>query len=284
MRGFLHEYHRQSAKSSGACWPIALAAGCWLTLLGCEPQAPANNPAKPAITREERIAAAQPQFPGPTKMVVYQPVFRWQDRPPSAQGTGFFAKAPNGKTVAVSSAHFLKRNGPPLLEAVWTSVITGERVAGTTKSWGSVGRAGTMNPEIDLRSDYLLMPVEDSVVPEEVLEFDLRSLPAVGERVWLPDKDPSAEIGHHNVAGTVTEATEKYLVVELDVVIKLQSQSGSPFLSQTTGKVLGTLSTADVSKQPAKIYLTPAAAIVQQLSKLDSFPELRDEVGLSMDD
>lgn len=267
------------------CWQVPLAAACCtLVFLGCESQSSQDNVSKPKPSKEERTAAAQPRFPGPEKMVVYQPVFFWEDGKQSAQGTGFFAKAPNGKLVAVSSAHFLKRNGPPLLGAVWLNNATGKGIAKASTSWGSVGRAGTMQPEMDLRSDYLLLPIDDAVKPEEVLEFDLRSLPNEGERVWLPNKDESAEKGHHNVAGTVTEATENYIVVELDVPIKLQSQSGSPFISQDTGKVIGTLSTANPNVKPLKIYLTPAEAILRQLAKQDSFPKLRDEVGLAMDE
>ena len=269
----------------GRCWQVPLAAACYaLLLLGCEPQPPLDNAAKSKPSKAERTAAAQPRFPGPTTMVVYQPVFRWKNGQSSAQGTGFFAKAPNGKIVAVSSAHYLQRNGPPLLEAAWCNVVTGEPVASASTSWGSVGSAGKMSPEINLRSDYLLLPVEDALKPEEVLEFDLRSMPKVGERVWLPDKKASTEIGHDNVAGTVTEATEKYIAVELDVAIKLQSQSGSPFLSQTTGRVIGTLSMANTSTNPPVIYLTPAEAILRQLAKPDLFPKLRDEVGISMDE
>ena len=44
------------------------------------------------------------------------------------------------------------------------------------------------------------------------------------------------------VTGTVVEADVKYVTVILDQPITLLSQSGSPIISQATGRVIGTLS------------------------------------------
>ncbi|MBY0526424.1 MAG: hypothetical protein K2R98_23725 [Gemmataceae bacterium] len=206
-------------------------------------------------------------------------MFVWQGADPTCQGTGFLAKAPNGKIAAVTSGHFLNRDGPRLTEARWLDVRTNEVAIRLTKSWGPPGGEGVTEPVVDLRGDYLLMPVDEKVADELVLELDTRKQPAVGERVWLPNKDSDAKLGYELVSGKVTEATEKYSTVELDRAIKLQSQSGSPFISQSTGKVIGTLSRAPGSEGKTVLVLAPARALVDALSREGNFPLLLDVIG-----
>ena len=122
-------------------------------------------------------------------------------------------------------------------------------------------------PEVDLRRDYLLMPADGTISDQLVLELDTRKKPEVGERVWLPNKDSEAKLGFVLVSGKVKEATEKYSVVELDRVIKLQSQSGSPIISQSTGKVIGTLSRAPGGEGKTVLSLAPARALFDALAR-----------------
>jgi hypothetical protein len=70
-------------------------------------------------------------------------------------------------------------------------------------------------------------------------------------------------------------------VVVLDKEIDLQSQSGSPVISQATGKVIGTLSGADLLRVPHKtcLILTPASGIVAALAQDKDFPELHTVTG-----
>jgi hypothetical protein len=206
-------------------------------------------------------------------------MFIWAGSDDTYQGTGFFAKAPNGKIAAVSSAHFLERNGPPLLEAKWLNVHTSKPVATFTLSWGTPGRAGTRYPAVDLRSDYLLMPAPESVSADLALELDPRPKPTRNERIWFPNKDDTLPLGYRVVAGTVVESDETYSVVVLDEEITLQSQSGSPFISQATGKVIGTLSSADFGSSRPRLLLTPSGAILAALAKDKDLPELRSVVG-----
>lgn len=205
-------------------------------------------------------------------------MFVWKGADGTYQGTGFFVKAPNGKIAAVSSAHFLDRDGPPLLEAKWLNVFTSEPIATFTRSWGMPGREGTSLPTPDFRTDYLLMPAPESTSLDLTLELDSRPTPAIGERIWFPNKDDTLPLGHRVVAGTVVVADEKHSGIVLDEEIELQSQSGSPFISQATGKVIGTLSSANFGRRP-RLLLTPSSAILAALAKDNEFPELRSVIG-----
>jgi hypothetical protein len=284
-----------------------LAALVSISLIGCgrngtnanqaEARAPSRNlslakavlrPATQGEPTEER-RGQQPlhKTSAPNKPILFQPLFIWDGPENTYQGTGFFAKAPNGKVVAVTSAHFLDRDGPRLLEARWIGLGTEMPIATFAKSWGLPGTEGQFTPGtrpgalpiIDLRSDYLLLPAPESIPHELVQELDIRVKPASDETVWFPNKDPSAGLGYQLVTGKVIGADGKNTGVWLDSRVELQSQSGSPIISQATGKVIGTLSRGSEYKGRTVLWLAPSHAIMAALAKDDYFPLLRDVVG-----
>ncbi len=218
------------------------------------------------------MPAAKP----PNTRILFQPMFIWDGKKPTRQGTGFLAKGAKDRIAAVTSAHFLSFTGPPLKEVRWLDVTTREPLATFSTSWGQPGNRGT---PVDLRPDYFICPVTTPVPPEQVLELDDRPLPGVGERVWFPDKDSKSatELGFEVVEGVVNEAEETHIHLKLDRPIRLQSQSGSPVISQATGKVIGTFARG----HPAgtDLFLTPASSILRALGDDSSFPALEDVVG-----
>jgi hypothetical protein len=213
----------------------------------------------------------QPPSPPPDKPILFQPLFIWRTGRPTPQGTGFFAKAPDERVAAVTSSHFLDLHGPALLEARWLDIRTQAPVATFKLSWGPPGTGGTATPTLDLRQDYLLLPVQDRVPGDQVLELDPRAQPEVGERIWFPNKDKTAPLGYQMVTGTVVAARVQYVSVILDQPIALVSQSGSPIISQATGRVIGTLSRGGRERGQTLLILAPAPALLEALTKGD-FP------------
>lgn len=239
------------------------------------PPEPANN--APAITPEERDEKP-PAIAAPRGQILYQPVFNWAGGEQTAQGTGFFVKAPNGKFAAVTSAHFVEPDGPALLNATWQT-IDGEQIAAKlTKSWGPPGKLG--GSKYDQRSDYLLFPAQPLFDLPQVLEFDSRPQVEDDEPIWFVDKDGSKSAAEQRViAGQVRLVTPLALMIVLDEPIELQSQSGSPFISQKTGKVIGLLSLGGEKDGEVQLIAAPVNRIVKQLQDDTSFPELRTVIG-----
>ncbi|MEX2027356.1 MAG: hypothetical protein WEH44_08640, partial [Pirellulaceae bacterium] len=134
---------------------------------------------------------------------------------------------------------------------------------------------------MNTRSDYLIVIPTHPPPSDVVLEFDQRTEPEVGERIWLPDKDSRLDRGYRLVEGTVSQVKYEYIEVRLDEAIKPQSQSGSPFISQITGKVLGSWAAGKRDGQKIYIYLTPAHAILNAASRASSHPPLKEVVGKS---
>lgn len=241
--------------------------------------AAAEKPAPEASPPETNAAAtAAPMMPAPRGQLLYQPNFYWSDGEETAQGTGFFVKAPSGKLAAVTSAHFIDPDGPALVKAQWQTIDGEKLVATLSKSWGPPGKLG--RSKFDQRRDYLLFPVTEEIQVPTVLELDPRPRVQDGELVWFVDKDGSTSAADQRVvSGSVTLESPLALVIELDEEIKLQSQSGSPFISQETGKVIGILSSAGQDGDRLKLIAAPVKKMVEQLQDESAFPELRTVIG-----
>lgn len=214
--------------------------------------------------------------------IVCQPHLIKADESETHQGTGFFVRAPNGKLAAVSASHFLDFDGSPVVEAEWLSCPKMEVLAKFRTSWGLPGRK---TPGLDHTTDFWIMPVAEEDAAKvsaayEILEFDPRGLPEVGEPVWLPNKSDVAALGHTVFEGQVRSVFDTDIAVILDGDIGLQSQSGSPIISRRTHKVVGTLYGGNASAD-GKTALTVAPITKMQavLNDTKQFPELRTVIG-----
>lgn len=257
---------------------------------GCHEKPAAQPPASPpSASTESASGTEQTGDPQPTEgpnatiaaprgQLLYQPNFFWSDGDESAQGTGFFVKAPSGKLAAVTSAHFIDPDGPALVKAQWQTIDGEKLVATLTKSWGPPGKLG--RSRLDQRRDYLLFPADPDIALPHVFEFDQRARVEDGELIWFVDKESSKSAADQRViTGRVTSATAMFLNIQLDEPIELQSQSGSPFISQSTGRVIGILSGAIGEGDALELIAAPVNKMVAQLQDESAFPELRTVIG-----
>ena len=229
----------------------------------------AASPGVSSVSRSKREWKTKPtpNAPVPTGLILFQPKFYWAGSDPTLQGTGFLVKTRSGETVGVTSAHFIDPRGPVLLRAEWLEIGSETPKASFTKCWGRPGQLGIHMEAADRTSDYLLLVYETGMSNIAVLEFDVRDKPDVDERVWVPDKTADATFGYRLVEGVVVDANTLSITIVLDSPIILQSQSGSPVLSQKTGQVIGTLSSYKATPNaPLQLILCPARAIRRVLA------------------
>jgi hypothetical protein len=219
------------------------------------------------------------------KSILCQPRLQWGDGSTTHQGTGFFVRTPTGRIAAVSSAHFLDFDGAPLLSAAWLNLGTGDAVASFTTGWGAPKPNAYTE---DIRDDFWIMPVaaaDASKIEQdyEVLHFETRAQPDVGELVWFPDKDDEAELGYRRVAGHVAIAETGQIIVELDGDhgVTLRSQSGSPVVSQSSGRVIGTVYGGGRVGNSMMLRLAPVTRMRIRIEDETNFPELKTVVGKS---
>jgi hypothetical protein len=132
----------------------------------------------------------------------------------------------------------------------------------------------------DRTLDYLILRVASGAPSTAVLELDDREKPDLHERLWLPDKSADTPVGYRLVKGEVIEAKATSITIVLDSPITLQSQSGSPVLSQRTGKVIGTLSSYKLATDgPLRLILCPAHAIREALAQEGTYPPVSRVIG-----
>lgn len=205
--------------------------------------------------------------------IVYQPQFKWADQTTSLQGTGSFIKTPNGDVIGLTSAHFINFAGPHLLEVSWLDTKTKKAIATSNKSFGLPGREGSYNP-MDFSHDYFLMDVKEKIHPQYVLELDDRKTAEIGERIWFPNKN-NGDLEE----GTISHLNPGYLAIILDKVTNLQSRSGTPIISQRTGKVVGILSAGGNQNNKTMMYLTPSPHISEAIKKAKQHYPLKEVVG-----
>jgi hypothetical protein len=263
----------------------AIFAATLMPCIGCNNANPNDSPQTSQSVTSAKRSASQNSVPAlaqrPSNQIIFQPEFVWASGTSTHEGTGFLVRSPDGKLAGVTSANFLSAHGPALLYVRWLTIGSGSTygVPTYTRSWGPVTKDFVSNPGHDRSTDYLIMPVDDAVQTNSVLELDPRPLPEINERVWLPNKMMNEYYGYLLVDGTVEEATDKYIGVLLDQVIEIESQSGSPIFSERTGKVIGTFSRASQREGQTWVMLTPAKSIAEVLARHDDFPELKTVIG-----
>jgi hypothetical protein len=247
-------------------WPPLLA----LALTGCQVSSQADRtiqlggastptpPAREAPLKTDALPQAK---------ILFQPQFLWADASVTREGTGFFVRSANDTLAAVTNVQHLVAADQAVREASWLDVRSEESVVTFTRVWGEPGSGGTMEP-LDLRSDYLLLPMSADRLPPhaKALPLDSRDGPAEGEAVWLPVKAVEADHGFRAVAGRVHQAAETFITVNLNQALSLSSLNGSPVISQKTGSVIGTLSRGGRRTDGTTVLvLTPADAIGQAI-------------------
>lgn len=223
------------------------------------------NPAvEYALVPSESDARVEP----PTGELVYQPKLYWGGRDATHQGTGFLAKTPGGEVVGITSAHFVDFKSGPLNKVDWLSVNEGSVRVSFDKLLGPVGHAIQFDERTgaeDASDDFLIFAGTGSPPEIKSLELDTRKRLEQLEPVWLPNKARAGE-GYELLEGYVLMADRGRILTVFRPAFKLQSQSGTPVISQRTGRVIGIL-TAGASDRTGKteIVLTPAWFISERL-------------------
>ena len=218
---------------------IALAVGFAL-IVGQTPagRAPGPTPLPPAIL------APRGEMPGGP--VGLQEWAQYRGESYYMTGSGFFFRLTGGEIVGVMAAHsvpsewpFSRANGVAFspdrpLERIGLRVADqADFVAECDTLWGLPGQARTGS---DMTVDYVLMQPDGPVEPAFALTPDSRGAPQPGERVSL-----FSGVDGRILEGTVQSVDDVAVWVLMDETFNPSSMSGSPFVSQHTGQVVGML-------------------------------------------
>jgi len=174
----------------------------------------------------------------PSGSVGLQAWARYQGEAYRPVGSGFFLRLDGGEVVGVATAHSLTFGNPDQpLESVALGVAGSEAFVGEyDKLWGSPGQRFSGK---DLTVDYVLLVVDGPVAADLVLQPDPRGGPQAGEAVWLVSGLGDGQGGRRVLSGRVQSAGDEAVWVVMDKEFDPSGMSGSPLVSQHTGRAVG---------------------------------------------
>lgn len=252
---------------------IDVAFGLLIATAGCRPPASGTGGGNAAAAKVEIV----PQPPG---KFLFQPYLYYEFKEPRADGTGFFVRLGDGRTFAIMSSNVLRLHDTKLTGIRALSIGDWAPIAALGRSWGKPGNGGLDgdDPDKDLRTDRLIMPVDERISDDRWLTLDGRKGPSVGEPVYFPDKMESEPRGYNWINGTVSDVGIGYIRVNLDSSKTLYTPEGSPVISAVTGRVIGSVSRFGKVRQKTVLWLCPAASLQEAIDSADSQPALCDVV------
>ena len=186
---------------------------------------------------------------------------------------GFLLRLANGDRVGITTAHSISFAAVPPLQGV-ALVIGGHSapvfVFDTLRGEPGIARTGE-----DMTVDYVLLdvPRDAPIDPALVIEPDPRGLPQPGERVSMYTVLGN---GPRVLTGTVQTAADQAVWVLMDDDFDPSGLSGSPFVSQYTGKVVGMAIATTRRGGKVLLGLHPIGSLVQRAEAAKTFLKIAD--------
>jgi hypothetical protein len=201
----------------------------------------------------------------------------YQDQAYQQVGSGFLFMLADGKVVGATSAHSVSfRNPEQPLERIALGIAG---LAGFVGEFDTlIGQPGEPLRPDNLALDYLLLKVDPPVKHNMVLSPDPRGAPQPGERVSVYSGVDHAGQENRTFAGTVQSVDDKSVWVLMDEWFNPGQMSGSPLVSQHTGKVVGMAVAASPRRNRLLLGAHPIGSLVQLAESATEFPRMVDLV------
>lgn len=137
--------------------------------------------------------------------------------------------------------------------------------------WGRPGHRLSIK---DLSVDYVLLRPGQSIAPDLILVPDPRGGPQPGERVSLFSGQGDGKGGLRVLEGTVQSADDTGMWVLMDRLFNPAMMSGSPFVSQHTGQVVGMAVGATLRRNRLLLGAHPIGSLVRLAGSAGEFPKI----------
>ena len=185
-------------------------------------------------------------------------------------GRGFVLQLPDGPAVGVTTAHSVS------FGSLRRIALAQRETADIISEFDTLqGKPGVPRSGEDMTVDYVLLkvPSDQSIDPALILQPDPRGLPQPGERISLY----TLQAGQPRIYdGAVLSAGPQAAWVVMDEVFEPSGLSGSPFISQHTGKVVGMAIATTRHGGKVLLGLHPIASLVAKAQAAQLFPKIAD--------
>jgi len=193
----------------------------------------------------------------------------------SLAGSGFLIPLSDGAVVGVTTAHSVSIGDPdrPLEQIALGVAGQTDFVAECDTLWGRPGQPRTGE---DMTVDYVLLQADQQIESCFVLRPDPRGAPQPGERVSLFSGLGDGHGGRRILEGTVQSVSDTTVWVLMDKLFNPGLMSGSPFVSQHTGQVVGMAISISPRGNRLLLGAHPIGSIVQLAESAAEFPKISE--------
>ncbi|OGO15108.1 MAG: hypothetical protein A2Z14_17945 [Chloroflexi bacterium RBG_16_48_8] len=190
-------------------------------------------------------------------------------------GNGFFLKLEGGTVIAVTTAHSvaLHKSNHSLVTIALSIAGQSGYIAEIDALYGEPGKPRYGR---DMTVDYVLLCVDVAIDPDLVLSPDPRGEPQAGERVMLYSGLGDGSGGMSVYSGTIMRVDRNGAWAVMDDDFSPAGMSGSPFLSEHTGKVVGMAIVAGSSGGRLMIGMHPIGSLVEKAESASNYPKIQD--------
>lgn len=226
--------------------------------------APPSGPAPPLVT----IMAPTGEIPSAS--VGMEEWAKYQGEEIKLVGSGFFFDLDNGETIAATTAHSLSVGNAnrPIEHIAFGVAGQIDFLIEMNTLFGSPGK-----PRLgrDMTVDYVLLKVDENLEPSYILQPDPRGEPVPGERLVLYSGLGDVDGELRMLYGTVHTVNRNGVWVLMDDNFHPGRMSGSPFVSEHTGKVVGMAISAANNDQGLMIGAHPIGSLVSKAESARGF-------------
>jgi hypothetical protein len=195
-----------------------------------------------------------------------------------AVGAGFLLRLDGGKVVGVTTAHSVDLGNPgrPLQRVGFSMSDLSDVLVSFDTLYGAPGvpRSGA-----NLAVDYVLLKMPEpqpALDPDLILEPDPRGAPQPGERVTLFSGRGDGRGGPRFFKGTVQSIDDTGVWVLMDGRFEAGGMSGSPLVSDYTGRVVGMTIAETYRLGHTVLGFHPIGSIVRHAAVAADFPKIAD--------
>lgn len=211
----------------------------------------------------------------PTSNVGFETWVHYQPGAQELRSSGFLLRLKDGRVVGVTVAHSFSIGDPtaPLGEITFR-VDRGKEII--ARFYTLHGPPGQPRLGEDFTVDYVLMQPAAEVDHRFVLLPDPRGAPQPGERVCLFSGVGSVVGGPRIFEGTVQSESEQAVWVLMDGLFNPGTMSGSPFVSQHSGKAVGMVVAGTIRGKHLFLGAHPVGSLVRLAEQAASYPEFSE--------
>jgi hypothetical protein len=188
---------------------------------------------------------------------------------------GFLIRLSDGEIVGVTPAHGFSFGDPdhPLEQIALGAPGQADFVVEFDTLRGQPGYPRTGG---DMTVDYVLLRADQPIDSSFVLTPDPRGAPQPGERVSLFSCSGDGCGSQRVLEGTVQSVSDTAVWVLMDELFNPDGMSGSPFVSQHTGQVVGMAIAVTPRRHRLLLGVHPIGSIVQLAESATEFPKISE--------